>query len=354
MKLGKSLVALAQEIESQRERKKDFIVDTTAITVVPTGDAANPVAFEAEGVDPAPLRDLALAQTAEHLKIPLVYARRIAVEQPALLAENYNVLLHANPKRRLVRVLDGKARAFLSDKYQRIDNFDVANVALEALQDFGKLEIRSTEVTESRLYIKASLPGLTREVKSRRVGDFVEAGVLVTNSEVGLGAVTVTPFAYFLVCTNGMVRDKAKRWAHLGKRIDGDELGYLADDTLKAGDRFDLLRIRDALKNAFDETAFNGFVEQLEGATRQQLPAANVTKAIEVLSEKLVFAESERKSILTHLIEGGDLSRYGLVNAVTRTAEDAVDYDRATELEAAGHRVLALPANDWKQIAEAA
>jgi hypothetical protein len=40
-----------------------------------------------------------------------------------------------------------------------------------------------------------------------------------------------------------------------------------------------------------------------------------------------------------------------LANAVTRTAEDAADYDRATALEAAGGRVLELPAADWRAIA---
>jgi len=45
------------------------------------------------------------------------------------------------------------------------------------------------------------------------------------------------------------------------------------------------------------------------------------------------------------------LSAWGLANAVTRTAEDAADYNRATELEAAGGRVIELPAPDWMAIA---
>ena len=40
--------------------------------------------------------------------------------------------------------------------------------------------------------------------------------------------------------------------------------------------------------------------------------------------------------MLRHLIEGGDLSAYGLVNAVTHFAQDVDDYDRATEFEALG------------------
>jgi hypothetical protein len=35
----------------------------------------------------------------------------------------------------------------------------------------------------------------------------------------------------------------------------------------------------------------------------------------------------------------------------TRTAEDAADYDRATELEAAGGRVIELAAAEWRSLA---
>jgi len=43
-----------------------------------------------------------------------------------------------------------------------------------------------------------------------------------------------------------------------------------------------------------------------------------------------------------------NLSAWGLANAGTRTAEDAPDYYRATELEAAGGRVIEFGPADWK------
>jgi hypothetical protein len=54
---------------------------------------------------------------------------------------------------------------------------------------------------------------------------------------------------------------------------------------------------------------------------------------------------------LQHLIRGADLSAWGLANAVTRTAEDVADYDRASELEAAGGRVIELAPADWRLLA---
>lgn len=77
-------------------------------------------------------------------------------------------------------------------------------------------------------------------------------------------------------------------------------------------------------------------------------------KAIELTARRLNLGEGEQKSILRHLIEGGDLTRYGVFNAITRAAEDIESYDRATELERAGGQIITLAANDWKVIAEAA
>jgi hypothetical protein len=69
------------------------------------------------------------------------------------------------------------------------------------------------------------------------------------------------------------------------------------------------------------------------------------------VARRLGLTEAEQSGVLRHLVRGGDLSAWGLANAVTRTPEDAADYDRATELEAAGGRVIELPAADWKAIA---
>ena len=88
-------------------------------------------------------------------------------------------------------------------------------------------------------------------------------------------------------------------------------------------------------------------------ATERQIEGDPI-KAVEVLSERFQFSQTERSGIFRHLIQGADLSSYGLVNAVTRTAQDIAYYDRATELERFGGQLLVLPQVDWRKIAEAA
>ncbi len=56
-------------------------------------------------------------------------------------------------------------------------------------------------------------------------------------------------------------------------------------------------------------------------ATERQIEGDPI-KAVEVLSERFQFSQTERSGIFRHLIQGADLSSYGLVNAVTRTAQD--------------------------------
>ena len=51
--------------------------------------------------------------------------------QPELLAENVNSWFQREPTQRMVRTLDGTVRAFLSNRYRRIDNLDIAEIVLQ-------------------------------------------------------------------------------------------------------------------------------------------------------------------------------------------------------------------------------
>ena len=106
----------------------------------------------------------------------------------------------------MLRTLDGSARAYLSNRYRRIDNIDIAGVTLPILGGLPDIRFESCQITESRMYIKAVNPRLQAEVSP---GDIVQAGVIISNSEVGLGSVSIQPLIYRLVCSNGMVVNEA-------------------------------------------------------------------------------------------------------------------------------------------------
>jgi hypothetical protein len=118
-------------------------------------------------------------------------------------------------------------------------------------------------------------------------------------------------------------------------------------------DRGVLLKVRDVVRAAMDQARLDEAVRVMQQQTEQRVEG-NPAKAIEVLADDFGMTEREGSSVLRHLIEGGDLSRFGLMNAVTRTAEDLESYDRATEFETMGGRLLDLAPANWKRIAEAA
>ena len=67
-------------------------------------------------------------------------------------------------------------------------------------------------------------------------------------------------------------------------------------------------------------------------------------------SKEFGINESESSGILGHLAAGGDLSLYGLANAVTRQAQDVASYDRSTDLEATGYRILTMSPALWRSL----
>ncbi len=344
MKAGRTLQELAVEIRRQAETKRDFLADTRELTLL-NGSELH-VGSQGEFA----LRPLAHDQIADHLEIPRRYYERLRSGHPGLLDANVNGLLRAISSRRLVRTLDGQARAYLSDRYRRLDNDELAEAVLPVLGDIPGLEVVSCEITESRLYLKATTARVVGEVKK---GDQVQAGVLISNSEVGQGSLLVQPLVYRLVCLNGMIAGDSVRRYHVGRQIDCDDaLGVYRDETLIADDRAFWLKVRDVVRAAVSEVRFSALLQQLRLSSegpRLERPQLGV----EELGRRFQLSEGERDSVLRHLIEGGDLSQYGVLNAVTRASQDVPDYTRATELEALGGTVLAMDGPQWRTVAEA-
>lgn len=279
MKQGMSLTKMAQELERQQASKRDFVANTGALTYIPPVEG-KPESIALDGTGQFGIRPYAHGQIAEHLEIPKKYYDRMHEGAPALLATNVNYWFRQNSsRRRMVRTLDGNVRAFLSDRYRPLDNFDLAQAALPTLMEDTSLQIASCAITETHLYIKAVTEKIQLEV---RRGDVVQAGAASLN-----------------------------------------------------------------------ETKFRAIVERWQEATEKRI-AGDLPEVLEVTAKRFSLNDGERGSILRSLIEEGDLTMYGLANAITSTSRELQDYDRATELERIGGQVIELPSKDWKMIAEAA
>lgn len=355
MQRGLTLVDLAKRIEENKALKADFVHPARDVRMT-VSDDHRPQLQLPDSLTSL-IRPVAHDQIGAFTGIPAKYYDRMAELSPTLLADNVNEWLGRSGDRRMIRTLAGDARAFLSDRYQRIENEEIANTVLPILMNAGKVDVVSCEVTERRLYIFATFPDLQREVKGgAKVGDVVQAGVAISNSEVGLGSVDIAPLVYRLVCLNGAkIPDRRLRKYHVGGRIEeGTDLNAIfADDTRAADDKAILLKVRDVVRSTLDETAFAATVDRMSELATGKI-TGDPTKAVGLLAAKVGATDEESGGILRALIEGADLSAWGMLNAVTFQAHNAKSYDRSAEFVDAGGKLLALPKSEWKEILEAA
>lgn len=369
MKAGRGIQELAAELERRTTVKHDYLphVGRNAQAVI---DSQARPALELNGLGSFPLTRVAHEQIGGHTGIPAKYYERCRTELPGLLVNNINAWFEKFPAERLLRTLDGQARAFLSNRYRPMENFDLANAVFPVLLE-QDLDIMSAEVTETKLYIKAVHKNLKRDVPAgRKMGDGSHVffrtnapAIIISNSEVGYGRLSVDTGVFDEVCTNlAMFTSKAARDAgmgmkrtHLGGKLEAFEnmAVRFTDKTQRVTDAALWMQVRDVVASAFDEGQFNQRMDVITGMGDDRL-GGDVVKSVEFGSRLLGYTAEEGKSVLRHLIEGGDLSRYGFYNAVTRAANDVEDYDRSTELQAMGGAVVELKRSDWQTIAEAA
>lgn len=369
MYTGRTLTDLARELERQAKSKQDFKAPTTFLemsvrqpiiehhsarpAVVSLPELQFRVADKFTGVPTELMHD----QLGKWAGVPSKYYDRMRNEAPALLAANMNHWLRHNKETRLVRTLDGKARAFLSNRYRTIDNFDVANAVLPILMNeskkLGMIEIRSSDVTEKRLYIKVISKRLTYEVKK---GDVVRVGVSISNSEVGKGSVSVEPFLDRCICDNGaIIEDAAMRKFHLGRQSAELEAAeqVFRDETRRLDDAAFMSKLQDVVRAAFNDENF----EKLKGitidATTRKI-SAPIQDVVEEVAERYQLNDKYKNSFLNNLIEGADTSQWGLANALTAVANKADSYEDATDLEKIGGTLMTLDSSAWHELAAAA
>ena len=366
MKVGRDLQELAREVMRQAESKRDFLASTENVGLKPI-ERGMALVLPEKGE--FPVGDIAHDQIAQHVDIPRKYYDRMRDEDPELLVENVDHWFKKQPAVRLNRTLDGRVRAFLSDKFMPFDNYDFAAAALPILSQ-RKLDVMSCEVTERRLYIKAVDQQLFRDVPvghrmgdgTHRIFDTCAPAIILSNSEVGFGRLVIETGVYTSGCTNlALFAKGGMRRTHVGARhklldnVDVEDLDEILSDQAKQKMMEALwLQARDVIGSAFDTGTMTKRIEQMEVAAGRMIPEKAVEKVMEIVQKQHGLSDGERGSVFEHLIAGGNLSQYGLHAAVTRAAADVDNYDRATELEYLGGRVLELPANQWKELAEAA
>ena len=340
---------ILQEIQRRKDSAKDYAGDTRLMDVADVDGEL--VLKMSSDTDPVGFTRNGSRQLAQSLQIPTPFFDRLAenkLHRPQL-AQLATHLLHTEPKKRLVRTLDNRARAFLSDRYRMLDNFDLFMLAAQQFETAGA-EIWDAHLTDDHFRLYAVAPGTTGTVAAKLDGgehtfaDVAEgdehiAAIQITNSETGLGALRVRPCSLRAVCSNWMVMDQSLAKIHLGRQR--DEEGWISDDTRKADDHVTWRKVRDIIRTAFDPQKFQEIIAQLNGAKAD--PTPEPLKAIDAAVEFLGLPKDSLDKIREKYLGDRDYTRYGILQAVTYQAHDAGTDAEKMDFEDAGAKVLATP-----------
>ncbi|MFE5847926.1 DUF932 domain-containing protein [Streptomyces niveus] len=360
---------LARILQSQQERKLDVVAKASALRsrngnlvisgVEPVIKASGVVGADGQYM-PTEVADEGIA---EKLGIPTAYLRRTRNQLPSLYDANVNGWLDQDPERRfMVRAMRadgapgaepgvGVARALLSPNYKLMDNFDLLMAALDGIRQAGHpVEITGCDLTDRRMYVRVESGAVAVQARellkgyrspfSGETGDempLVYAGFVISNSEVGSGAFSITPRAVFRVCSNGLtMTEDAMRSVHLGKKQEDGVIDWSGETqqnllSLIASETTDA--VRTFLSRRYVEDKLRA-IEEAAGR-----PVKDPAKTIERVSKQLNIPKGVRDSILNHFITGGQPTAGGVLNAITATAQTLTNADAASDLEA-----MALPA----------
>jgi len=356
---------MLEKLREERGRQLDFITDTRTISMVPVTDdlkSQMPQVEEQQRLVPSTPQVAIIPKTrlrthwhtetgpvvpnahaheqiAAHLKIPTKYYRRMLAEQPDLLSVNVNQWMKETPARRMFRIRrdekTGVARAYLSDRYRRLDNLELAESFIPMMADEASgWQIDQCGLTSVRMHIEAIYPNLTAEVK---VGDAVALAVKISSSEVGSGALNVQLGVHRLVCSNLMIVPKwSQRQVHLGRAQD-EFVALLSDETIRKEDQLIIDKMRDVVTGMADTDRFQELLDTINDSTRAKID--DPIAATEILGNRLTLKEGELRTVQNKMMSEGDASMWGLTNALTATARK-LDFERKAELELAAGTIL--------------
>jgi hypothetical protein len=392
-----NLETLRETLLDQKRRAVDFITDTRSIQLVPTPDEVPvplPKVAEVERLTPVRPHVLMVPKDDEgwfdaagpvainahghgQLRTHLAETTRSNGGQPTFRPEFYrwliqnepeqfcllvNRLLERSSSRRMFRVLldetralgTGHVRAYLSDKYRRMDTIEILEHAIvpELESGMSGWQVHECGLTDQRAHLEFILPLYTEAIS---VGETVAAAVKLTASDVGSGAVDMSFGLHKLECTNLWISTQhSVRKIHVGKRQDELLEVLMSDDTRRLDDEVMWRKMRDAFRAMKSPERFRELVDTAKAANSARAQLTDAVGASELLTENVGLTEAEGKDVERALLTDGNMTLWGLTNALTTVARKA-EYERKAELEKAAGKLLTAGPKTWEpyRVAEA-
>lgn len=349
---GNQLADLVLTLEDQRKTKKDMILKGSTITYrdgklhVQDGKGAAVKFF-----DYAPT-DLCHNQIATKLGIPTKYYDRMMQDYPELLEYNINLWLAKDERiKYMLRTFGaegtGVARALLSDRYHILDNYDVLFTALEAIKKMNvNVKITRAEVTDRRMYLHVVCPEIEMQAEAflreylkenDAAGNGIVSGLVITNSEVGLGTFEIRPRAVIVKCNNGLIaKDESFKRVHLGARMDEGDVLW-SQQTKNKNTELVMSQTQDAVRTFLSKDYLGKMVTKIADA--HNITLEHPVDCIQHVCHDLGINDKHKAEILKYFINDGDTKASGVFQAITRSAQN-MGADMQYEIESAAFSLL--------------
>lgn len=245
----------------------------------------------AKGFFMEPLHKHALNQVAERAGMPETYLNRL-LGRPygrELIIDNLTTIYQKeDPAKYLVRTVGDEVRGVLSDSFRRMDSRPIIEAFAAECQGIGAVPIEGIG-GDLRWSLRAILPMVFMPSKKPGSEEFVAFGLDLSNSDFGVGALSLRIFALRLWCTNFARLEEALRQVHLGKRL--SENIEFSEETYRLDTKTQVSAVKDLVRGNLSPAKVNETV-------------ALIGKALdEKIDPKTAWAELPKQGLLKGEVE---------------------------------------------------
>jgi len=294
----------------------------------------------------------AASQMFSKFNMPGKYFSNLLQEDPELTAYHFNKVVDKTPHEDLfIRTKTGihtdvddegneetedssipVIRGVMSDMYAVLDNDMVVRGLQAVINKFGNdYQIVTHHLDDRRMHIRILFPTTARQFGYTKdnLGDILQVGIDIVNSEVGISSMNIAGLVWRLICTNGLRRmDRGEtfiqRHIYLDTPTFYNRIGHAMTKGIQSG----------------IDTMVN-FSESKKFELIRPMQSMQVIGKQYDLTKTIVERAQE---VWEH-----DATAYGVINSFTAAAR-GLDNERRLELEKVSGRLLTLNTKDWHRI----
>jgi len=175
------------------------------------------------------------------------------------------------------------------------NNSEIADT-VQSLLGNGALTMKSFVLEETHMFLKI----ISEEIWDVEFG--LKAGIMIGNSEVGMGSVSVEPFVFRKPCTNDLIVCQEKSFRHAHIHLTAYELTR---------------RMAEAVSEGFQlaSSVLDKFLK-----TREQ-PIEDPVETIRKIAEARQLSQKLTDEVVSSYLVEPEPNRFGVINAFTNAAQ---------------------------------